>query len=66
MNLQSDCKGDSFFTRRRRSVSSREGVYDPNSLAFAGGHIVSQGPIHVTDAGSDASQHEAQTSEELG
>lgn len=60
---RSDCKGDSFFTRRRRSVSSREGVYDPNSLAVAG-HIVSQGPIHVTDAGSDASQHEALTLED--
>jgi len=41
-----DCNGDSFF-RMRRSVSSREGVFDPD-LNGPIGHVVSQGPIQVT------------------
>merc|ERR1739838_807374 len=54
-----ECKGDSFFRRRRRSVGSREGVYDPQSLSSVG-HIVSQGPIKVTSE-KEPSGSEAQT-----
>jgi len=57
-----DCKGDSFFKRRKRSVSSREGIYDPKSLNSAG-HVVSQGPIRIT-MDKDSSAWDSQYSDD--
>lgn len=57
-----NCKGGSLFGRRRRSVSSREGIYDPKPLHSAG-HVVSQGPIRVT-VEQESSQWDSQVGEE--